>query len=66
MYALRRTGARVSLWAASGTEGREVAMEVKLIGVRIRQLDLLAELDAEDDGLDFLDFCADVLAPEVK
>lgn len=41
-------------------------MDVKLIGLRIRQLDILAELDEEDDGLDFLDFCADVLAPEVK
>ena len=41
-------------------------MNAKLIGLRIGQLDLLAELDEEDNGLDFLDFCADTLAPEVK
>ena len=39
-------------------------MDAELIGLRIRQLRELAECD--DDGLDFGDICADILAPEGK
>ena len=41
-------------------------MDVSLIGLRIRQLDDIAEYDDDETGLDFGDLCADVLAPEVK
>lgn len=34
-------------------------MEAELIGIRIRQL-----YELTDDGLDFGDLCADILAPE--
>jgi len=39
-------------------------MEAELIGLRIRELDKLA--DETETGLDFGDLCADVLAPEGK
>ena len=39
-------------------------MDAELLGLRLRELRELDECD--DNGLDFGDLCADILAPEVE